>query len=54
VPIADLLAETMTPLALERALRVRDRFAARATGPDALRRQQVERARYEAELAQRP
>ena len=51
--IGDLLVETMTPLALEVALSVQDELAARADEADRLRRQQVERARYEAELAQR-
>ncbi len=49
----DLLVETVTPLALEVALAVRDELQARADEADRLRRQQVERARYEAELAQR-
>ncbi len=51
--IGDLLVSTMTPLALEVALSVQDELEARAGEADALRRQQVERAHYEAELAQR-
>lgn len=51
--VGDLLVETMTPLALEVALSVQDELASRASEADRMRRQQVERARYEAELAQR-
>lgn len=51
--IGDLLVSRMTPLALEVALSVQDELEARAGEADALRRQQVERAHYEAELAQR-
>jgi hypothetical protein len=51
--IGDLLVETITPLALEVALNVQEELQARGEGADRLRRQQVERARYEAELAQR-
>ena len=51
--IGELLVESMTPLALEVALSVQDELANRADEADRLRRQQVERARYEAELAQR-
>ena len=51
--IGELLVEIMSPLALEVALSVQDELAARADEADRLRRQQVERARYEAELAQR-
>jgi DNA invertase Pin-like site-specific DNA recombinase len=51
--VGDLLVESMTPLALEVALSVQDELQARAHDADRLRRQQVERARYEAELAQR-
>jgi hypothetical protein len=43
----------VTPLALEAALAVEAELAARADEADRLRRQQVERARYEADLAQR-
>jgi DNA invertase Pin-like site-specific DNA recombinase len=51
--IADLLVEAVTPLALEVALTVQDELNARAEEIDKLRRKQVERARYEADLAQR-
>lgn len=51
--IGDLLVETVTPLALEVALTVQQELAANVEEADRLRRQQVERARYEAELAQR-
>jgi hypothetical protein len=51
--IGDLLVETMSPLALEVALAVQDELEAHAQEVDQMRRQQVERARYEAELAQR-
>ena len=51
--VGDLLVETVSPLALEVALAVQEELQARAEEADRLRRQQVERARYEAELAQR-
>ena len=51
--IGDLLVQTMTPLALEVALAVQDELHSRADETDRMRRQHVERARYEAELAQR-
>lgn len=51
--IGDLLVETVSPLALEVALAVQEGLQTRADEADRLRRQQVERARYEAELAQR-
>ena len=51
--IGDLLVETVSPLALEAALGIEAELAARAAEADGLRRTQVERARYEAELAQR-
>lgn len=51
--ISALLLECVTPLALKVALKVQEELKARAEEVDALRRQQVERARYEAELAQR-
>ena len=51
--IGDLLVETVSPLALEAALGIEAELAARAAEADGLRRVQVERARYEAELAQR-
>ena len=43
----------MTPLAIEVALTVRQELASRHEEADRLRRQHVERARYEADLAQR-
>jgi DNA invertase Pin-like site-specific DNA recombinase len=51
--IAELLVTTVTPLALDAALAVHDELRTRADQADALRHKQVERARYEAELAQR-
>jgi len=51
--VGDLLLEAVTPLALEVALAVQQELDGRAAEADRLRRQQVERARYEAELAQR-
>jgi len=51
--IGELMVETVSPLAFEVALAVQEELQARADEADRLRRQQVERARYEAELAQR-
>lgn len=51
--IGGLLIETMTPLALEVALTVQDELESRMVEIDRLRQQQVERCRYEAELARR-
>jgi DNA invertase Pin-like site-specific DNA recombinase len=51
--IGNLLVEAVTPLALEVALTVQQELTARTEQADRLRRQQVERARYEADLAQR-
>lgn len=51
--IGDLLIEAVTPLALEVALGVQQELNARAEEMDQLRRQQVERVRYEADMAQR-
>jgi DNA invertase Pin-like site-specific DNA recombinase len=51
--IGRLLVESMTPVRLEVALSVQAELVARAEEADRLRRQQVERARYEAELARR-
>jgi DNA invertase Pin-like site-specific DNA recombinase len=51
--IGELLVETVSPLALEVALAVQDELDARGAEVDRMRRQQVDRARYEAELAQR-
>jgi DNA invertase Pin-like site-specific DNA recombinase len=51
--IGALLVRTVTPQALEMALTVQAEVVARAEEADRLRQQQVERARYEADLAQR-
>ena len=51
--IGELLIEAVAPMALEVALAVQQELGARAEEADRLRRQQVERARYEADLAQR-
>ncbi|MBU4391802.1 MAG: recombinase family protein [Actinobacteria bacterium] len=51
--IGELLIESMTPMALEVTLAVREELAERAKEADNLRLQQVERARYQAELARR-
>jgi len=51
--IGELLVAAVTPQALELALTVQGEVAARAAEADQVRRQQVERARYEADLAQR-
>jgi hypothetical protein len=51
--IGAVLVEVMTPLTLEVALAVGDELRARSEEVDRLRRQDVERARYEAELAER-
>ncbi len=51
--IGELLVETVTPMTLEVALQVQAALEARANEADALRRQRVERARYEADLARR-
>jgi len=51
--VGELLVETVTPLALKVALAVQEELQARGSEADNLRRQGVERARYEAELAQR-
>lgn len=51
--VGELLLEVVTPLALEVALSVQDELNARATEADQLRQKQVERARYEADLARR-
>ncbi|MDE3076276.1 MAG: recombinase family protein, partial [Chloroflexota bacterium] len=51
--IGRLLVETVTPLTLDVALTVQQEIEARADEADRLRRLQVERARYEADLAQR-
>ncbi|MCC7083477.1 MAG: recombinase family protein [Pirellulales bacterium] len=49
--IGRLLLEKVTPLALEVTLAVQQELQTRREEADALRKQQVERARYEAELA---
>ena len=46
--IGRLLVEAVTPMALEVALNVQQQFQERWEETDRLRRQQVERARYEA------
>ncbi len=51
--VGDLLVELVAPLALEVTLAVQQELTARADEADRLRQQQVERARYEADLAQR-
>jgi DNA invertase Pin-like site-specific DNA recombinase len=51
--ISDLLMQTMTPMVLDVALSVQQEIQARVEEVDCLRRKQVERARYECELAQR-
>ena len=51
--IGDIIIEAMTPLAIEVALSVQQELASRQEEADRLRRQHVERAKYEAELAQR-
>jgi hypothetical protein len=51
--IGDIVVEAMTPLAIEVTLGVQQELANRQEEADRLRRQHVERAKYEAELAQR-
>ena len=51
--IGDIIVEAMTPLAIEVALNVQQELANRQEEADRLRRQHVERAKYEAEIAQR-
>jgi DNA invertase Pin-like site-specific DNA recombinase len=53
IAIGDIIIEAMTPLAIEVALGVQQELANRHEEADRLRRQHVERAKYEAELAQR-
>lgn len=50
--ISDLLLEMLMPLTLEAALSVEQELQSRLAEVDRLRHQQVERARYEADLAQ--
>jgi hypothetical protein len=47
--IAELLIQTMTPMALDIALAVQQEVQTRLDEVDRLRRKQVERARYEAD-----
>src|SRR6516164_2029112 len=51
--IGDILVEAVTPITLEVALAVQKELQSRLDEADRLRQQQVERARYEAELARR-
>jgi len=51
--IAALVVDAVTPLALEVSLAVQEQLQAQATEVDRLRRLQVERARYAANLAER-
>ena len=51
--ISDLLIQTMTPLALDVVLAVQQEIQVRLDEVDRLRSKQVERAHYEADLAQR-
>jgi DNA invertase Pin-like site-specific DNA recombinase len=53
VAVGDLLLATLTPMALEVALTVEEELHNHAAEADRLRRQHVERARYEADLARR-
>lgn len=51
--VGQLLVESVTPLALEVTLAVQQELQARVEEVDKLRQKQVERARYDADLAQR-
>jgi len=51
--IGELLIEVVTPVALEVTLSVQQELQSRVEEADRLRRSQVERARYEAQLAER-
>lgn len=51
--VGEMIVSAVTPAGLEVALAVQQELQARAEEADALRRQQVERARYEAEVARR-
>ena len=51
--VSEVLVGIMTPVAIEVTLAVQQELQARLEEVDRLRKQQVERARYEAELAQR-
>ena len=49
--LSDLILDSVSPLAMEVALQVQEQLQGRLTEADRLRRQQVERAAYEAEQA---
>jgi DNA invertase Pin-like site-specific DNA recombinase len=51
--VGDILVEAVTPVTLEVALAVQQELQSRLDEADHLRQQQVERARYEADLARR-
>ena len=51
--VGNVLVEAVTPITLEVALAVQQELQSRLDEADRLRKQQVERARYEAELARR-
>jgi hypothetical protein len=51
--VGQLLLETLAPATLEIAIAVQDEIAGRIEQADQLRRSQLERSRYEAELARR-
>lgn len=51
--VGDMLVAMMTPVALEVALTVQRELVARSGEADKMRKQQVERARYDADLARR-
>jgi hypothetical protein len=51
--VGELLVEIVTPVAIEVTLAVQQELQARWNEVERLRKEQVERARYEAELAQR-
>jgi len=51
--VGNILVESVTPVALEVALAVQQELQSRLEEADRLRQQQVERSRYEAELARR-
>lgn len=51
--VGKLLVEMVTPMTLELALQVQKEIESRSAEHDAMRRQEVERARYECDLARR-
>ena len=51
--IGQLLVDMVTPMALQGALAVQKELEARSVECDALRRKEVERARYDSDLARR-